>query len=106
MKRWNRRRIAAVIGIVLLVLLYLSDLVLALIGTEESRDLLTITLTFSIALPIVLYGLLVALQRTSRFRRDPEEELTPEQREEARRRMREAQEKEERSRPARKRKKG
>ncbi len=86
-KKRNRRQTAALIAIVLLLCMYLINLILALIGTKESRDLLKITLTFSIAAPILLFGLLVALQKTSRFRQDPEEELTPEQREEARRRM-------------------
>ncbi|MCD8010673.1 MAG: hypothetical protein LUF34_07820 [Lachnospiraceae bacterium] len=90
-KKRSRRQTAALIAIVLLLCMYLINLILALIGTEESRDLLKITLTFSIAAPILLFGLLVALQKTSRFRQDPEEELTPEQREEARRRMRAAQ---------------
>lgn len=89
-KKRSRRQTAALIAIVLLLCMYLINLILALIGTEESRDLLKITLTCSIAAPILLFGLLVALQKTSRFRQNPEEELTPEQREEARRMMREA----------------
>ncbi|MCD8123660.1 MAG: hypothetical protein LUE23_01265 [Lachnospiraceae bacterium] len=91
-KKRSRRQTAALIAIVLLLCMYLINLILALIGTEESRDLLKITLTCSIAAPILLFGLLVALQKTSRFRQNPEEELTPEQREEARRMMREAEE--------------
>ncbi|MCD8078571.1 MAG: hypothetical protein LUE63_09430, partial [Lachnospiraceae bacterium] len=87
-KKRSRRQTAALIAIILLLLMYLINLVLALIGTDEARDLLKITMTFSIAAPILLFGLLVALQKSSRFRQDPVEELTPEQRAEARQKMR------------------
>lgn len=77
----KKRQILAIIGIVLLVLMYLINIILALIGTEWSRNLLKGTIVMSLMIPILLYAFLVIMQKSSRFRKDPEEELTPEERE-------------------------
>ena len=52
---WTAKRVAAVIGIVLLVGLYLLTLVSALIGTESSGRLFRFSLGMTIAVPIFLW---------------------------------------------------
>ena len=53
------RRIAAWIGIIVLVGLYLSTLILALIGTETSRTLLKFSILSTFILPVLMYGYLL-----------------------------------------------
>lgn len=53
------RRIAAWIGIIVLVGLYLSTLILALIGTETSRTLLKFSILSTLILPVLMYGYLL-----------------------------------------------
>lgn len=50
------RRIAAWVGITVLALLYLSTLVLALIGTEASRTLLKFSILSTFVVPVLMYG--------------------------------------------------
>jgi len=50
------KRIFAIIVIVLLVGLYGSTLVFALIGSELSRDLLMVSVVATIVLPVLLYA--------------------------------------------------
>ena len=52
---WTAKRIAAIIGIVLLVGLYLLTLISALIGTEDSGRLFRFSLGMTIAVPIFLW---------------------------------------------------
>ena len=52
---WTARRIAAVIGIVLLVGLYLLTFISALMGTEGSGRLFRFSLGMTIAVPIFLW---------------------------------------------------
>lgn len=80
----NRRgaqRILALIGIAILVLMYLTNLILALIGSEFTTNLLKATMVMTIAIPIMLYGMLVVMKGADHFLRKPEEELTEEERE-------------------------
>ena len=52
---WTAKRVAAIIGIVLLVGLYVLTLVSALIGTESSGRLFRFSLGMTIAVPIFLW---------------------------------------------------
>ncbi|MDD3360609.1 MAG: hypothetical protein PHW34_02940 [Hespellia sp.] len=50
------KRILAITGVVILVGLYVSTLVFALIGSELSTNLLKASVACTILLPIILYG--------------------------------------------------
>ena len=52
---WNAKRIAAIIGIVLLVALYVLTFVSSLIGTEGAGRLFRFSLGMTIAVPIFLW---------------------------------------------------
>jgi len=52
---WTAKRVAAVIGIVLLVGLYVLTFISALIGTESSGRLFRFSLGMTIAVPIFLW---------------------------------------------------
>lgn len=58
----NKRRILALIGIGFLVLLYLSNLILALIGSDYAQVLLKVSTVCTIAIPIILYGFMVVMK--------------------------------------------
>ena len=78
------RQILAIIGITLLLLMYIVNIVLALIGSDAARDMLKGTMVMSIAVPILLYALLVLMQKNDPFRKKPEDELTEEQKQKIR----------------------
>lgn len=62
----KKKRILAWTGIVLLAGMYITDLILALIGSPAAKQLLTISLLFTAAVPILLYGLQVVTGRNSK----------------------------------------
>ena len=76
------KRILAWIGIILLVGMYVVNLVLALIGSEEARSMLKISAACTVAVPIILYGFYIAIGGNRRkyeaeiekYRQDPEPE--------------------------------
>ena len=53
------KRVAAIIGIVLLAGMYISTLVFALIGSDLSNRLLMISLISTIAIPIVIHFIIM-----------------------------------------------
>lgn len=53
------KRVLALIGVVLLVLLYVSTLVFALIDHPAANDLLTAAVAATILVPVILYGFLL-----------------------------------------------
>ena len=55
--KWTARRIAALIGILLLLAMYGSTLVFALMGGPNARALLMGSVYCTIAVPILLYGM-------------------------------------------------
>ncbi|MBQ9387977.1 MAG: hypothetical protein IJU01_04880 [Lachnospiraceae bacterium] len=57
------QRILAWIGIGLLLALYLTNLVLALIGSDFARTLLWISLVATIMIPIILYFFILMLKK-------------------------------------------
>ena len=87
MKNNKKRRLLAVIGIIILVSMYVLNLVLALIGTDWSRQALKGTMILSIAIPILLYAFLMLMKKNPGG--NDEEELTQEQKEEIYRLMEE-----------------
>lgn len=50
------KRITAWAGIIILAGLYISTLILALIGTESSRTLLKFSILSTFILPVLMYG--------------------------------------------------
>lgn len=52
---WTARRVAAIIGIIILVALYVVTLISALIGTEGAGRLFRFSLGMTIAVPIFLW---------------------------------------------------
>nr|WP_027872265.1 hypothetical protein [[Eubacterium] cellulosolvens] len=55
--KWTARRIAALAGVILLVGMYASTLVFALIGGPNAQALLMGSVYCTIAVPILLYGM-------------------------------------------------
>ena len=53
------KRVAAIIGIVLLAGMYISTLVFALIGSDLSNRLLMISMISTIAIPIVIHFIIM-----------------------------------------------
>ena len=53
------KRILALIGAILLVLLYLSTLIFALIDSPRANDLLAASVAATILVPVLLYGFLL-----------------------------------------------
>ena len=60
----NKRRVLAWIGIAILILMYLSNLILALIGSDFAREMLKVSAVSTIAIPIILYGFLMVMKAT------------------------------------------
>lgn len=57
---WTARRIAALIGIILLLAMYGMTMVFALMGSPESKGLLMGAVFCTIAVPVLLYAMEVA----------------------------------------------
>lgn len=55
----NIKRISALIGAILLIGLYVSTLVFALIGSELTNTLLMASVALTIILPILFYGMIL-----------------------------------------------
>ena len=60
----NAKRILALIAAVLLFGMYLSTLILALIGSPHSIDLLWASVACTIVLPVLLYGYMLVFRLT------------------------------------------
>lgn len=86
------KQILAVIGIALLLAMYIVNIVLAVIGTEWSRNLLKGTMVLSLMIPILLYAFLMIMKKTSG--KNPEDEFTPEEWEKIRKKMEESEDSE------------
>lgn len=55
MKKWNAKRIAAMVGVVLLVLLYVVTFLVAIFDRESSGQLFKACLIATIGIPILLW---------------------------------------------------
>lgn len=72
-KHDKKKRILAIIGIVLLVGLYASTLVFALIKTELAQDLLKVSIACTIIIPILLYSYILVYRLLDKRKEEPQE---------------------------------
>ena len=63
-----KRRILALAGIALLVLMYVLTLVFALIGSDWATRALQLSVVLIVAVPVVLWAFLMTLRRRGRLR--------------------------------------
>lgn len=73
MKRPEKRRVFAIIGIVILVVLYAMTMVFALMKSPEAKALLMASIYCTIAVPVILYGIIL-ITRNARSKKDPDDE--------------------------------
>jgi undecaprenyl pyrophosphate phosphatase UppP len=73
MKKPTKRQIFAWIGIVILVAMYASTMVFALIKSPNAKALLMASIYCTIAVPVILYGIIL-ITRNARNRKEPGEE--------------------------------
>ncbi len=66
------KRVLALIGVILLVLLYVSTLVFALIDHPAANDLLKAAVAATILVPVILYGFLLVHRLANRKDEDDE----------------------------------
>lgn len=72
MKKPDRRRVFAIIGIVILVGMYAMTMVFALMKSPQAKALLMASIYCTIAVPVILYGIIL-ITRNARNRRNPED---------------------------------
>lgn len=53
------KQLLALLGVILLVLLYLSTLIFALIGSEFAISMFKVSIAGTILIPVLLYGILL-----------------------------------------------
>ncbi|MCI1328343.1 MAG: hypothetical protein LKG53_04980 [Lachnospiraceae bacterium] len=73
MKRPEKRRVFAMIGIVILVGMYVMTMIFALMKSPEAKALLMASIYCTIAVPVILYGIIL-ITRNARNRKEPGEE--------------------------------
>lgn len=66
----NIRRILALAGVFLILLLYGASLVLGIIGSPKALDLLLAALFCTMVVPAMIYGCGVLLKNSGRSRKD------------------------------------
>ena len=66
----KKKQILAIAGILLLVLLYLSSLIFALIGSSWATPFLEVSIYLTVIVPIVLYAFLLV---TKKRNKDPDD---------------------------------
>lgn len=66
----NIRRILALAGVFLILLLYGASLVLGIIGSPKALDLLLAALFCTMVVPAMIYGCGVLLKNSGRFGKD------------------------------------
>jgi len=62
----KKKKVMAIIVIVFLVLMYVTDLILALCGHPDAKQYLLVSLALTFVIPILLYGFLVLAGRNKR----------------------------------------
>ncbi|MCI8516492.1 MAG: hypothetical protein HFG75_06450 [Hungatella sp.] len=70
----TQKRIAAIIALILIGLLYLFSLILAFVDSPLARSCLMAALFCTIVVPAVIYGYLVFTEHLRRRKREAEEE--------------------------------
>ena len=73
-KSWTLRRILALLGIVLLLALYASTLVFALMDSPHAKGLLMASIYCTIAVPILLYAMMMVAKVLRGKGEPPEDE--------------------------------
>ena len=68
----KKKRVLAWIGIILLAGMYLTDLILALVGSPIAKQWLMASLICTVAVPILLYGFLVVSGKTGEKKDGPD----------------------------------
>ena len=63
-------RILAIMGVILLVLLYASSLIFALIGSPEATNLLKVSFVGTIVIPVFLYVYILFYKLTKKKNRE------------------------------------
>lgn len=66
----NIRRILALIGVVLILLLYGSSLILGIIGSPKALDLLLAALFCTMVIPVMIYGCSILLKHSEHSGKD------------------------------------
>lgn len=66
----NLRRILALIGVFLILLLYGASLVLGIIGSPKALDLLMAALFCTMVIPAMIYGCSILLKNSNRSGND------------------------------------
>ena len=82
------KQILAILAIVLLLAMYAINLTLALIGSEAAQSMLKVTMVLSIMIPILLYAFLMLMRKNSGSH-TAADDMTEEEKAEARRLMEE-----------------
>jgi len=75
MKKPKKRRVFAIIGIAVLVGIYALTMIFALMKSPEAKALLMASIYCTIAVPVILYGILL-ITRNARGGKGQEEEGT------------------------------
>lgn len=75
MKKPEKRRVFAIIGIAVLVGIYALTMIFALMKSPEAKALLMASIYCTIAVPVILYGILL-ITRNARGGKGQEEEGT------------------------------
>ena len=70
----KRKQIFAILGIVLLAILYLSSLIFALIGSDWAMPFLEASMFLTVLVPIVLYAFLLVTKKRDRDEEDGKKE--------------------------------
>ncbi len=63
---WTAQRILALIGIILLLAMYGSTMVFALMGSPTAKGLLMASIYLTIIVPVLLYAMLMVAKRVRR----------------------------------------
>ena len=70
---WTARRVVALIGIILLIGLYASTLVFALMKSPAAKGLLMAAIFCTIVVPVLLYAMTLVAKRLKGQGQEPEE---------------------------------
>ena len=76
MKKPTKRQIFAWIGIVILVAMYASTMVFALMKSPNAKALLMASIYCTIAVPVILYGIILITRNIESRRREEEENVS------------------------------
>ena len=69
----NFKRLIALLGVILLVLLYLSTLIFALLDSELATGLFKVSVVGTIIIPVLLYGILLFYRLSGKNDSDDDE---------------------------------